>query len=59
MCENCTEQDIAAALLRQQEPLGELLLDQTVLSGIGNAAKSESLFPAGLEDIASSAETES
>ena len=48
MYDKCTEQDIAAALSQQQEPLGELLLDQAVLSGIGNVAKSESLFLAGL-----------
>lgn len=48
MDENCTEQDIARALSQRSEPLGELLLDQAVVSGVGNVAKSESLFLAGL-----------
>ncbi|MHC4166902.1 MAG: DNA-formamidopyrimidine glycosylase family protein [Planctomycetota bacterium] len=48
MSEDCTEQDIACAISQQPKPLGELLLDQAVISGVGNVAKSESLFLAGL-----------
>ncbi|UCG56780.1 MAG: hypothetical protein JSU70_18175 [Phycisphaerales bacterium] len=48
MCDKCKEQDIVEALSGQQEPAGELLLDQSVLSGIGNVAKSEALFLAGI-----------
>jgi endonuclease-8 len=44
MNENCTEQDIARAFWQRPE----LLLDQGVVSGVGNVAKSESLFLAGL-----------
>jgi endonuclease-8 len=48
MNESCTEQDIARAFWQRPEPLGELLLDQGIVSGVGNVAKSESLFLAGL-----------
>jgi endonuclease-8 len=44
MCEKCREQDIVEVLSGAQKPVGELLLDQSVLSGIGNVAKSEALF---------------
>lgn len=48
MNEKCTRFDILEALSGQEKPIGELLLDQSVLSGIGNVAKSESLFLAGI-----------
>lgn len=35
---------IVAAMRQEAAPLGEVLLDQSVLSGIGNVAKSEALF---------------
>ncbi|MHC4121173.1 MAG: DNA-formamidopyrimidine glycosylase family protein [Planctomycetota bacterium] len=49
MCEDCTEKDVVMALAHHEKPLGEVLLDQAVLSGIGNVAKSESLFLAGID----------
>ncbi|MFX0197620.1 MAG: hypothetical protein ACFFCW_15980 [Candidatus Hodarchaeota archaeon] len=48
MCEKCNSEEIVEALSGQDKPIGELLLDQSVLSGIGNVAKSESLFLAGI-----------
>jgi endonuclease-8 len=48
MCEKCTIEDIVRAILESDRPVGELLLDQSILSGIGNVAKSESLFLAGI-----------
>jgi endonuclease-8 len=48
MNKKCTRFDILEALLGQEKPIGELLLDQSVLCGIGNVAKSESLFLAGI-----------
>jgi len=48
MNEKCTRFDILEALSGKEKPIGELLLDQSVLSGIGNVAKSESLFLAGI-----------
>ena len=48
MSEKCNQEDIAGILSGQEKPIGELLLDQSVLSGIGNVAKSESLFLAGI-----------
>jgi len=44
MSADCSEERIAAALDRQEATVGEILLDQSVLCGIGNVAKSESLF---------------
>lgn len=44
MCEECTPFNIVEALSGKEKPAGELLLDQSVLCGIGNVAKSESLF---------------
>ena len=48
MCEKCTIEDIVRAILGSDRPVGDVLLDQSILSGIGNVAKSESLFLAGI-----------
>jgi len=48
MSEKCTIEDIIRAILGSDRPVGDLLLDQSILSGIGNVAKSESLFLAGI-----------
>lgn len=48
MCEKCTIDDIVRAIFGSDKPVGDLLLDQSILSGIGNVAKSESLFLAGI-----------
>lgn len=44
MAAECSREHIMEALRQQEAPLGEVLLDQSVLSGIGNVAKSEALF---------------
>jgi len=44
MSAECSREHIIAAMRQREVPLGEALLDQSVLSGIGNVAKSESLF---------------
>lgn len=44
MSAECSRERIVTALRQQEAPLGEVLLDQSVLSGIGNVAKSEALF---------------
>ncbi len=44
MSAECSRERIVAAMRREEAPLGEVLLDQSVLSGIGNVAKSEALF---------------
>jgi len=44
MSVECSREHIIAAVRQQEAPLGEVLLDQSVLSGIGNVAKSEALF---------------
>jgi formamidopyrimidine-DNA glycosylase len=41
---DCSAERITAVLSRQSGPLGEVLLEQSVLCGIGNVAKSEALF---------------
>jgi len=48
MSADCLDDHIAEAIVLSKGPIGEILLDQSVLSGIGNVAKSESLFLAGL-----------
>ena len=48
MNKKCTRFDILEVLSGQEKSIGELLLDQSVLSGIGNVAKSESLFLSGI-----------
>ncbi|MDY0170552.1 MAG: zinc finger domain-containing protein [Thermoguttaceae bacterium] len=42
-------EDIRAALARSNLPVSEALLDQSVLAGVGNIAKSEILFQAKLD----------
>jgi endonuclease-8 len=44
MSADCSRERIIEELCQHEAPLGEALLDQSVLSGIGNVAKSESLF---------------
>jgi endonuclease VIII len=44
MSADCSVERIAAAFCQQEGPLGEVLLEQSVLCGIGNVAKSEALF---------------
>ena len=44
MSVECSREHIIEAVRHQEAPLGEVLLDQSVLSGIGNVAKSEALF---------------
>ena len=44
MSVECSREHIIQAVRQQEAPLGEVLLDQSVLSGIGNVAKSEALF---------------
>ncbi|HUG83147.1 MAG TPA: DNA-formamidopyrimidine glycosylase family protein [Euzebya sp.] len=39
----------AAALVRRRLPVGEALLDQTVIAGIGNVYRAEMLFRAGID----------
>jgi endonuclease-8 len=41
--------EIAERLMGQRLPIAEALLDQSVLAGVGNIAKSEILFSAGIE----------
>jgi endonuclease-8 len=41
--------EIAERLMGQRLPIAEALLDQSVLAGIGNIAKSEVLFSAGID----------
>jgi len=41
--------EIAERLMGQRLPIAEALLDQSVLAGIGNIAKSEILFSAGID----------
>jgi len=48
MSVECSREHIIAAVRQQEAPLGDVLLDQSVLSGIGNVAKSEALFLARL-----------
>lgn len=48
MSEKCTDGDIVRALSGSEKLVGDLLLDQSILSGTGNVAKSESLFLAGI-----------
>jgi endonuclease-8 len=48
MSEDCLDDYIIDAITLSKESIGETLLDQTVLSGIGNVAKSESLFLSGI-----------
>ena len=48
MSAGCLDDHIAEAIGSSKKSIGETLLDQSVLSGIGNVAKSESLFLAGL-----------
>jgi formamidopyrimidine-DNA glycosylase len=48
MSTGCLDDHIAEAITSSKGSIGETLLDQSVLSGIGNVAKSESLFLAGL-----------
>jgi endonuclease VIII len=50
--------DVAAvvrALQKRAEPIGEILLDQRVIAGVGNILKSESLFVARQDPFASCA----
>lgn len=44
MSTDCSKERIMASISRQDAPVGEVLLDQSVLSGIGNVAKSEAMF---------------
>jgi formamidopyrimidine-DNA glycosylase len=44
MSSDCTTERIIEVVSPHKAPIGEVLLDQSVLSGIGNVAKSESLF---------------
>jgi endonuclease-8 len=46
MAATCSPDEIAAALQASDEAVGVTLLDQSVLSGVGNVSKSESLFAA-------------
>jgi len=48
MDSECTRDDIAAALAASDLPVGEAVLQQSLLSGVGNVAKSEALFLAGV-----------
>ncbi len=44
MAGECSPEHMVDAVRRQAAPVAEVLLDQSVLSGIGNVAKSEALF---------------
>ncbi len=44
MSAECSREQIMEAICQQEASLGDVLLDQSVLSGIGNVAKSEALF---------------
>ena len=44
MAAECSRGQIMEAICQQEASLGDVLLDQSVLSGIGNVAKSEALF---------------
>jgi endonuclease-8 len=48
MSSGCLDEHIAEAICSSARTIGETLLDQSILSGIGNVAKSESLFLAGI-----------
>jgi formamidopyrimidine-DNA glycosylase len=48
MSADVLDDHIAEAIAPSKGSIGEMLLNQSVLSGIGNVAKSESLFMAGL-----------
>jgi endonuclease-8 len=48
MSDDCNTSDVVAALSRSELPIGEALLEQSLLSGIGNVGKSEALFLAGV-----------
>jgi len=48
MSSECSTERIIEAIRQHDISVGEVLLDQSVLSGIGNVAKSESLFLAGV-----------
>jgi endonuclease-8 len=49
MAEPFPEEEIAGMLIAQRLPIAEALLDQSVVAGIGNIAKSELLFSAGID----------
>ena len=44
MSGECSREQIMEALRHRETPIGDVLLDQSTLSGIGNIAKSEALF---------------
>jgi endonuclease-8 len=44
----CAPADLAAALASCRLPVGEAMLEQSLLCGVGNVAKSEALFLAGV-----------
>jgi len=48
MSSECTREHMIHGIRQHDTAIGELLLNQSVLSGIGNVAKSESLFLAGV-----------
>jgi len=48
MSSTCSAPDIAAVLAGSDLPIGVALLEQSLLCGIGNVAKSEALFLAGV-----------
>ncbi len=41
--------EVITALQAQRKPVSEVILDQSVIAGIGNVAKSEALFLAGID----------
>ena len=49
MDEPFPEEEITERLMGQRLPIAEALLDQSVVAGIGNIAKSEILFSAGID----------
>lgn len=49
MAEPFANDEIQRALLTSELPISEAILDQGVISGIGNVAKSEALYLAGID----------
>jgi len=59
MSPDCPVEQMVEAIGGRNVPVGEVLLDQSVVSGIGNVAKSESLFLAGVPPMATASELDS
>ncbi len=52
MADGLDRDDVMERLMSRSQPIGEVIMDQSVVSGVGNVAKSEALFLAGVDPTA-------